>query len=185
MKTSRKISVTIVVIALAFFLYTNLKFASASPSSTSSGPVINVSINDDSFNPQSIVIGSPNSTSGEFATVIWTNNGGLVHTVTSGAAGTPDGLFDSGSLSPGANFTLEVNETMYASILAKYSNGTVQYYCSFHFTFGMVGEVTVSTTVVPEFSPTTYLLTIAMILPLLFIAARSKRVLGYVKRLAA
>lgn len=182
MKTSRKISVAIVVIALAFFLYTNLKFASASPSATSSGPVINVSMNDDSFNPQSIVIGSPNSTSGEFATVIWTNNGALVHTVTSGATGTPDGLFDSGSLSPGANFTLEVNQTMYDSILAKYSNGTVPYYCSFHFTLGMVGWVTVSTTAVPEFSPQTLMLTIAIIFPLVLVAARSRRLLGYVKR---
>ncbi len=172
----------IVVISLTTFLYTNLKFASASHSATSSGPVINVSISDDAFTPKSIVVGSPNSTSGEFATVIWTNDGALVHTVTSGPAGTPDGLFDSGDLSHGQTFTLEVNQTMYASILAKYSNGTVPYYCSFHFTFGMVGDMTVSTTAVPEFSPPTLMLTIAMIFPLVLVAARSKRLLGYAKK---
>ncbi len=172
----------IVIISLTTFFYANLKFTSASPSSTLSGPVINVSINDNFFDPQSIVIGSPNSTSGEFATVVWTNNGATEHSVTSGVAGTPDGLFDSALLAPSANFTLEVNETMYASILAKYSNGTVPYYCSVHFALGMVGDVTVSTIVVPEFSSPTLMLTIAIVFPLVLVAARSKRLLGYGKK---
>ncbi len=181
MKNSTKIAIAVVVACLAAVLYTNQKFTSASPSATSSGPVINVSINDFSFNPPSIVVGAPNNTSGEFATVIWTNNGATAHTVTSGN-GTTDGLFDSGSLSPGANFTLEVNQTMYDSMLAEYPNGTVPYYCSIHYSLGMVGEIAVSTTVVPEFSSPTFLLTIAITLLLLLVVARSKPMLRNVKK---
>lgn len=155
----------IVVISLAILLYSNLRFASATSPSASSGPVINVAIHDYSFDLQSITFGSPNSTSGEFVTVVWTNGGSVSHTVTSGngTTGTPDGLFNSGTLAPGQMFTLQVNQTMYARILAKYSNGTVPYFCSFHYSLGMVGKMTVTTTPVPEFLP-------FLILPLFMIA---------------
>jgi plastocyanin len=165
MKTGKKIGAIVVVICLAALL-SRLRLASATSPSTSSGPVINVSIYDDYFSPKSITIESPNSTSGEFATVVWTNDGSVDHTVTSGndTTGTPDGLFNSGSLNPGQTFTLQVNQTMYDRILAKYPNGAVPYFCSFHYSLGMVGEITVTTTPVPEFP-------LFLVIPLLMIAA--------------
>ena len=153
MKTSKKIGTIIVVISVAILLYSSLRFASATSRSASSDPVINVAIHNYYFDPQSITFGSPNTTSGEFVTVVWTNDGTVSHTVTSGngTTGTPDGLFNSGILAPGQTFTLQVNQTLYASILAKYPDGTVRYFCSIHYSLGMVGEMTVSPTPVAEF----------------------------------
>jgi plastocyanin len=167
----------IVVISLAILLYSSLRFASATSPSASSGPVINVAIHDYSFDPQSITFGSPNNTSGEFATVVWTNDGSVSHTVTSGngTTGTPDGLFNSGTLAPGQTFTLQVNQTMYALILAKYPDGTVPYYCSFHYSLGMVGKMTVTTTAVPEF-PSFLILPLFMIATLLAIVVLKRKV---------
>ncbi|HML02105.1 MAG TPA: hypothetical protein VK487_01895 [Candidatus Bathyarchaeia archaeon] len=164
MKSSKKIGAIVFVVCLAALL-SSLRLAVATSPSTSSGPVINVSIHDDYFSPKSITIGSPNSTSEEFATVVWTNDGSADHTVTSGngTSGTPDGLFNSGTLKPGQTFTLQVNQTMYDRILAKYPNGTVPYFCSFHYSIGMVGEMTVTTTAVPEFPS-------FLVLPLFMIA---------------
>lgn len=159
------------------FLYTGLAFVSAAPS-IASGPITTVSIVDDAFNPEAIVVGAPNTTSGEFATIVWTNNGVLEHTVTSGdgTTGTPDGLFNSGLLSPGSTFTLQVNQTMYNSIIAKYPDGFVHYYCSIHFSIGMVGSISVSSTQVPEFSSLTLLLTFTVISVILMHTLRAKRV---------
>lgn len=98
-------------------------------------------------------------------TVVWTNDGSVSHTVTSGngTTGMADELFNSGTLAPGQTFTLQVNQTIYARILAKYPDGTVPYFCSFHYSLGMVGKMTVTTTPVPEFSS-------FLILPLFMIA---------------
>jgi plastocyanin len=153
-----------------------MRFAFTTFSSSSNGSVINVSIRDYSFDPKSITFGSPNTTSGEFVTIVWTNDGNVSHTVTSGngVTGTPDGLFDSGTLAPGQTFTLQVNQTMYARILAKYPDGTVPYFCVFHYSLGMVGEMTVSPTPVPEFS-SFFLLTLFMIATLLTIVVFNRK----------
>jgi len=174
LKINKIIGTTIVVISLALVLYSNFRIASAFSLSASNGPVVKVSIVDDSFNPQSITVGSPNSTSGAFATIVWTNNGANQHTVTSGTPpGTPDGLFNSGTLNPGQNYTLQISQSMYSSILAKYPNGTVPYYCRFHYTFGMTGKITVTPTQVPEF-PSFLMLPLFMVATLATVAALKK-----------
>jgi len=168
------VEITIVVISLAILLYGNFRIASAVSPSASNGPVVSVSIVDYSFNPQSITVGSPNTTSGAFATIVWKNNGAYDHTVTSGTPpGTPDGLFNSGTLSPGQTYTLEINQSMYSSILAKYSDGVVPYYCSFHYALAMTGQITVTTTQVPEF-PSFLILPLFMAATLATIAALKK-----------
>jgi len=52
---------------------------------------------------------------------------------------------------------------MYNRIMAKYPDGTVPYFCKIHYASGMVGEMTVTTTQVPEFPS-------ILILPLFIIA---------------
>lgn len=86
-----------------------------------SAPVVRVDINNFAFNPVNIKI--PKGT-----TVIWTNNDGSDHTVTSDTA-----VFDSGTLNRGKTFEFTFNEI-----------GTFDYHCSFH--SSMHGEVTVITT---------------------------------------
>jgi len=175
LRISKRVGMVIVVVSLAILLC-GLRSASATSPSTSNGPVVNVSIRDYSFDPKSITFGSPNTTSGEFVTVVWTNDGSVSHTVTSGngTTGTPDGLFNSGTLAPGQTFTLQVNQTMYARILAKYPDGTVPYFCKFHYSLGMVGEMTVSPTPVPEF-PSFFVLPLFMIAMLLAIVVLKRK----------
>ncbi len=62
--------------------------------------------------------------------VKWTNSDSIIHTVTSGPAGAPDGRFDSGNLAP--------NATACVQFLAA---GSYAYFCNIH-TF-MTGIVTV------------------------------------------
>ena len=88
----------------------------------SSPPVINVEIKNFAFNPQNINIL-------QGTTVVWTNNDGLDHTVTSDT-----GIFDSGAIAPGQTFEWTFNES-----------GTFDYHCSFHPTIPtMHGEVMVT-----------------------------------------
>jgi len=64
--------------------------------------------------------------------VMWTNNGTMQHSVTSGATpGTPDGQFDQ-TLNPAQSVCLKFTTA-----------GTYNYYCKFHYTLGMIGSVTV------------------------------------------
>ncbi len=66
------------------------------------------------------------------AVVMWTNNGTMEHSVTSGVpAGTPDGKFDQ-TINPGQSLCLKFTTA-----------GTSDYFCKFHFTLGMIGSVTV------------------------------------------
>src|SRR5881628_2453112 len=60
-------------------------------------------------------------------TVVWTNNADDPHTSTSDS-----GLWDSGSMNPGATFSHTFNST-----------GTFPYHCTFHESLGMVGTVIV------------------------------------------
>ncbi|HEX9019946.1 MAG TPA: plastocyanin/azurin family copper-binding protein, partial [Nitrospirota bacterium] len=64
--------------------------------------------------------------------VMWTNNGAMTHSVTSGTGGMYSGLFDS-TLNPTQSVCLKFTTA-----------GTFNYYCKFHFlTNGMAGSVTV------------------------------------------
>jgi len=65
-------------------------------------------------------------------TVTWTNDNSVSHTVTSGSDGEHDGMFDSGNLPPGEEFSYQFDET-----------GTFDYYCIPHLSSGMTGTVTV------------------------------------------
>lgn len=75
--------------------------------------------------------------------VTWVVEPGSVHTVTSGtynASGVhPDGLFDSGSLSPGDEFAFTFKTA-----------GEYPYVCTIHADSGMVGRITVVDPAVPE-----------------------------------
>jgi hypothetical protein len=64
---------------------------------------------------------------------------------------------------------------MYALILAKYPDGTVPYFCTFHYSLGMVGEMTVTTTPVPEF-PLFFILPLFMIATLLAIVVLKRKI---------
>lgn len=65
-------------------------------------------------------------------TVTWVNESNEAHTVTSGSGGNHDGIFDSGAVDPGDQFTFTFEET-----------GTYDYFCIPHLEAGMTGTVTV------------------------------------------
>ncbi len=81
---------------------------------------------DDLFHPDILTIAVGDS-------ITWTNADEDNHTSTSGPPDcTPDGLWDSGDVVPGASFTLGFGTA-----------GVFQYYCTHHCMFGMVGTITV------------------------------------------
>lgn len=61
--------------------------------------------------------------------ITWVNKDSYAHTVTSGTPGNPDGIFDSGNIGGGANFSYTFN-----------TSGTFKFYCRIH---NMVGTITV------------------------------------------
>ncbi len=64
-------------------------------------------------------------------TLTWVNKDPFDHTVTSGTPGSPDGVFDSGTMGQGANFSYTFN-----------TSGTFKYYCRIHLSL-MTGTITV------------------------------------------
>jgi plastocyanin len=66
-------------------------------------------------------------------TVTWVNKGHIPHTTTSGANGTPDGLWDTKHLSRGESFSYVFSQP-----------GTYGYFCRPHKGLGMKGVVVVS-----------------------------------------
>jgi plastocyanin len=90
-----------------------------------SGSTSGISIGDNFFSPNNISVQAG-------ATVTWTSNGNNQHTVTSGN-GTPDGLFDSGTLNHGQTFSFRFM-----------SAGTYHYYCQIHGATAMSGTITVN-----------------------------------------
>lgn len=64
-------------------------------------------------------------------TITWTNKDMVDHTVTTGIPGSPNGIFDSGTLSPGQTFSYTFDST-----------GTFKYYCKIHLT-RMTGVINV------------------------------------------
>jgi plastocyanin len=95
---------------------------------------VDVAIGDSFFNPTPLTINAGD-------TVRWTNNGSFPHTTTSGTGCSPDGNWDSASLSTGQTFSHTFNTA-----------GTFPYYCTFHCGSGMVGEITVNAPP-PPFTP--------------------------------
>jgi plastocyanin len=86
---------------------------------------ITVSMVDNQFQPPQITINKTD-------TVKWVNNGYIDHTSTSGKDGVPNGMWDSGTIHPGSNYSYTFDGI-----------GTFQYYCSMHWQDGMAGIVTV------------------------------------------
>ncbi len=93
----------------------------ASPLPAPQRVTVNVSMVDNAFQPQPVIIQVGD-------TVVWTNNGAVTHTSTSD---TP-GLWDSGIMNPGATFSRTFDTA-----------GTFGYNCTLHRSVGMVGAVVV------------------------------------------
>lgn len=98
-----------------------------SPTDANDDPEPNeIIMEDHSFTPSNLEVT-------EGTTVTWINQGNDVHTVTSGSDGDHDGVFDSGSMDPGEEFSFQFDEA-----------GTYDYYCIPHVQVGMTGTVTVT-----------------------------------------
>lgn len=72
--------------------------------------------------------------------VLWINTTVIGHTTTSGASGVPDGFWDSGLMAANDSFAFEFD-----------SAGTFPYYCTPHWTLGMVGLIIVDPVGVQEY----------------------------------
>jgi len=88
---------------------------------------VTVAISDNYFQPRKLTV--PVGTH-----ITWQDYGYNSHTVTSGEVAQPKagGMFDSGTLSYGARFTVTLAHA-----------GTVNYFCRFHGSMGMTGTITV------------------------------------------
>lgn len=99
----------------------------ASPAAaTTNAKHVTVQLQSSAFSPAQIHV-TPGTT------VTWKNDDAVIHTVTSGQNGKPDGVFDSKDLAPGKSFSYTFKKS-----------GTYPYYCVYH--PNMVGTVTVSST---------------------------------------
>jgi plastocyanin len=81
-----------------------------------------------SFSPASLSIAQGD-------TVIWTNVSAFIHTSTSGAPPTGDGLWDSSSTGAGSAF---------AVTFTNFAPRAYPYFCSFHYFLGMTGTLTIT-----------------------------------------
>ena len=138
------IIILVVVIGAAVYFSMNRKSAPAAPATTreqatqnpqpqasQTGAQVQVEVGAQAPQPVSVAIKnfafSPATLSVKAGTkVTWTNNDSMAHTVTADS-----GLFDSGTIAPGASFSFT-----FASV------GTVSYHCNFH--PSMKGSVAVS-----------------------------------------
>jgi len=75
--------------------------------------------------------------------VLWVNTSTMVHTTTSGVNSVPNGYWDSGLMSPNDSFTFHFD-----------SVGAFPYYCTLHWTLGMVGLIIVGPVGVGEYGLT-------------------------------
>lgn len=66
-------------------------------------------------------------------TVRWINTDIRLHTTTSGINGTPNGIWNSGTMNPGDTFRFRFT-----------SSGNYPYYCAFHYLMGMTGVIIVN-----------------------------------------
>ncbi len=93
---------------------------SVAGTTTVTGNSASVSMKNIAFNPADITVSKGTK-------VTWANNDNVAHTVTAS-----DGMFDSGNVNPGKSFSFTFNQA-----------GTFPYYCRYHVSLGMKGEVTV------------------------------------------
>lgn len=106
------------MLPIIFILFSCSNYASSSNNSSNNSnytPGKNeVWMQNTSYNPDSLSVSMG-------TTVTWTNKDQINHTVTSGVPGSPNGIFDSGTVSPGKTFTFTFD-----------SVGTFKYYCKIH-----------------------------------------------------
>jgi len=97
--------------------------------------IVNVTIVDYTYQPDTADIVQGDS-------VVWTNTSSLhPHTSTSGAAGVPDGLWNSGALTQGQSFGHKFSDV-----------GFFPYYCAFHYVInGMSGAINVRSAGIDEY----------------------------------
>jgi manganese oxidase len=118
----------LIVIMLILAGMTGCKKSDSGSNPTSSTPppaaANTVTMQNTAFSPAAMTVAAG-------TTVTWTNNDNMAHTVTSGAPGAPDGMFDSGTLAAGGTFHFTFA-----------TKGTFQYYCTIHAP-GMKGTITV------------------------------------------
>lgn len=115
-------------------LLVSIAMISCSDSSTDSDPgngngdpaANEVMMTNQSFTPENLEVEVG-------TTVTWINDSSEIHTVTSGTNGDHDGIFNSGEVSPGEEYSYTFDET-----------GTYDYYCIPHLNVGMTGTVTVT-----------------------------------------
>ena len=72
-------------------------------------------------------------------TVKWVNTDARLHTSTSGTNGTPNGIWNSGTMNPNDSFKFRFG-----------TQGNFPYFCSFHYLSGMTGLVIVNTVDINE-----------------------------------
>ncbi|MDO8691469.1 MAG: cupredoxin domain-containing protein [Dehalococcoidia bacterium] len=118
--------------AVLAILLALLPAAIASPVTAPQRATVTVSMVDNAFQPQTIIIQVGD-------TVVWTNNGALPHTSTSDTAG----IWDSGTLSPGQAFSRTFDTA-----------GTFPYHSTIHQALGMVGTVIVQAAAQPTATST-------------------------------
>jgi len=147
-RRSWELSSSVLIALFALSLVFALALPLAPPASAAT---TNVSIVDFAFQPSSI-----NVQLGD--TVIWTNNGGAPHTVTSDGGSGP---LDSPTLNNGGTYSFTF-----------ISEGTYNYHCSFH-SATMKGTVTVGT-VIPEYSGAGFV-AIGLMVVLLVLAAAGRK----------
>lgn len=126
MKNKKLLFKSVLSACLIFFL---INGCNSDDNSTNSNPpdgnsnTNQITMQSNSFSPNGTVIAAG-------TTVTWTNNDSFAHTVTSGSAGSPDGMFDSGNIGANGTFSYKFDTA-----------GTFNYYCRLH--PGMTGRITV------------------------------------------
>jgi plastocyanin len=149
-------------LAVVLCVWGSITLEHSSWASASDDAIVNVSIEDFSFQPDNVTIRPPNNVTGESVKVVWTNNDPVFHTVTSGIRGSLDPVFDSGNLASGQTFNLTINQTVYDRLIDRYGS-VVPYHCKIH--SGMDATLNITGDPIPEYS----LLTFVLILVLTFI----------------
>lgn len=147
-RSDRRLSSTVQISVFAFFMLLALVLPFVPPARAAT---VNVSIVNFAYQPDSI-----NIQIGD--TVIWTNNGGAIHTVTSDGGSGP---LDSGDIASGNTYS----HTFSAA-------GTYNYHCTHH--PSMTASVTVGS-VIPEYSSSALVAFGFMALFLCLIALGRKR----------
>lgn len=148
----------LVSVAMVYFSESIIVAHAQSPPSCNEG-ICTIYLDALSFQPDNMTIRPPNLVTGESVKVIWVNNDAVTHTVASGTRDSANPVFDSGNLAPEAIFELTINQTIYSQLIERYGSA-VPYYCSIH--SGMDATLNIAGEPIPEYSPSTSVLTLVL-----------------------